>query len=1306
MRISPSFCPLLAAVSLLSEAWGNLVEAGQHRVSSPLSFSQVRLEGELGARYSAATCNLLTRTDRYSLESFAASAAGRPGALWWDWPGDQIGRWLSVLQVAEGYGWTPAIRHRQAVANVVLPLQTEDGRFGPPGPVASDDIRLLSGNAFALRGLMDAYGDTRDNRFLDAARRLARYFETTAPTWETRRDGKLHEFYGHCLDGLVALYEQGNDRWALALAERLARRAGRTPHTHHSLSLCRGLLDLARVTEEPVYLQTVEDYLSWCREHQTVTGGLPESMPQSEQDEGCGLADWVVVNLMMYPHTSQEQYLDSAEHTLVNHFFMNQFHTGGFGHRALTQDVVGGKGWQGWDGQFGSENPGCCSLWGQWALGQVGRFIVTQSHQTLEVNLYPSAQITLPDRGMRIAISSDFPRMTRARIQVESAQPQPLSLALRVPPWARAMNVRCDGMPVDTSKPGRRVLLSLARSTSTLVDIDFIADVPVVVRPAGGAKGVALFDGPLCLGLSSRLADVDLPWSVLVDASGRPILNGEGRPQVANSSGSVTDALEPISAGWLTPDVRNPARRRVVFQMKPVPEDFMTLARTNAHYAVALNGEDLVRFSLPELKGSGLPRTEVSAISNGWQHVRLRWDVPREVAQDELSIRFDLAITPDFWWAPHLAPEEGYVVAQHVFRAPALLVQRRSLTLVLMPDLDAVGRSPGNPWFVDYDAPHKTLWLGMSRTEIPHHVLFKKTPGMKFTPGTVELGFFLAAYHDRGVVRNPWSKAAGFQWERWGRPLYAKGEPISAPLHNYVSHTYDWAFDRWGGSVWQEFDLGGVRVGAPQFIVNISQSPNYPGPWYQREFLSIWNQAWFSSLRSASGLHRFARKSNDRELLRKASLTKELALAAPMTNGLFPAVIGCGNVTVQIDGKDCSRPRGWPQASWSNSNRSPQDHGISSQWFHVLDASWTALLMLRWHEELEKDGRLLDYARAYGDRLLTLQDPQGFFPGWLHPQTLQPGPVMNQTPETSMSVTFLLKLAALTGQPKYRIAAVRAMDAVLAEIVPQGRWEDFETYWSCCGWGRDRYLGKKIERNAMHKQNSLATFWTAEALLATSRATGQPRYLQWGRRTLDELSMGQQVWQPPFIHVPALGGFGVMNTDGEWNDSRETLFAELFLDYYRETGDSSCFERGIAALKSGFIMMYCPENPAVRRMWEKVYPWFGPEDYGFTMENYGHGGRTSAEGEGMGVFTIYDWGNGAAAEAAMRILDHFGHVYIDRKRGLAFGIDKVRARRSGTQWELVNETGQPRSLRVVFDDGTAHDIRIRDTAFIPASAAE
>ncbi|HSA94559.1 MAG TPA: hypothetical protein VLJ16_00815 [Acidobacteriota bacterium] len=675
------------------------------------------------------------------------------------------------------------------------------------------------------------------------------------------------------------------------------------------------------------------------------------------------------------------------------------------------------------------------------------------------------------------------------------------------------------------------------------------------------------------------------------------------------------------------------------------------LSHKGPAYALLFEDRPCLRFSLPELAGAGSPRVDIGEPDvAGWRRVRLIWDVPRPVAQDELAVRFDVEFEPDFWWAPHLAPEEGYVVAQHVFRSPALIARRGDLEIAIVPDLDLVGSRPENPWFLDYDAPARTMALGLVKTEIPEHVLFKKTPGMTFASGRVELGFFVAAFRDPGPVPNPWRAVSDLLWARWGHPLFAKREPIPGRLEPYVRRTYDWAFKGWGKFVWQEFELGGRRVGAPQFIVNISQSPNYPGPWYQREFLSIWNQAWFSSLRSASGLYRFGRYVGGAEgesYKARARLAKELALAAPLTDGLFPAVIGTANEKVAVGGKTLPRPRPWSEARWSNSDRTPREHGITSDWFHVLDMSWTALLMLRWYDELEKDARLLDYARAYAERLLRLQDADGFFPGWLDPRTHAPGPVMNQTPETSLSATFLLKLARMTGDDKYRRAALGAVEAVLTRIVPDGNWLDFETYWSCSAWGEDRYLGRKIARNALHKQNTLSMFWTAEALLAAFKATGERRYLDWGRRTLDELAMAQQVWQPPFIYVPALGGFGVMNADGEWNDSRETLFAELFLDYGRELGESAYAERGLAALKAGFVMMYCPENPAVKAMWEKVYPWFGPADYGFTMENYGHGGRTSPEGEGMGVFTIYDWGNGAAAEAAMRVLDHFGPLLIE-----------------------------------------------------------
>ena len=714
--------------------------------------------------------------------------------------------------------------------------------------------------------------------------------------------------------------------------------------------------------------------------------------------------------------------------------------------------------------------------------------------------------------------------------------------------------------------------------------------------------------------------------------------------------------------------------------------DVTRVVRADQGYRIEMGGRVFATFDLPTPEALGTPDIAIDDVGDGWARVGLRWQLDGPVRQDDIAVEIALGLEPDFHWLPHLAPEDGYVAAQHVFRSPAVIVAEGASVLAIVPDLDLVGDRADAPWYLDYDAPAGRAFVGMSLTSIPTHVLYQKSAGMMLQPGPLELAFFVTAYDESDDPINPWRRVSRFLWERWARPLYDAGEPNRVPMARYVERTYDWAFESWADAVWQEFEIGGTRVGAPQFIVNVTQSPNYPGEWEQREFLSIWNQAWFSSLRSASGVLRWARRMGSADLETKAKLTKALALAAPMRDGIFPSVIRTDNESITIDGESYARPKDWDEEYWANSNRSPENLGVSTDWYHLLDASWTALLMLRWYDELEPDPALLDYARTYADRLLALQDPSGFFPSWLHPETLEPSAVFRDSPETSMSVTLLLKLAELTGEARYREAALRAMNAVLDGPVREGRWEDFETYWSCNAFGQDTHVG----RNGMFKQNTFSIFWTAEALLESWQATGEDRYLAWGRRTLDELSMAQQVWQPPFIYVPALGGFGVMNADAEWNDSRQSLFAELFLRYYEVTGERRLFERGVAALKSSFVMMYAPENPMAKVQWEQAHPFFGPEDYGFTMENYGHGGTTSPEGVGIGVFTIYDWGNGAASEAYNRVTDHFGQVYVDRARGQAFGIDSIAVRPTDGGFELTDlaPDAAAREVRVVFEDGS------------------
>jgi hypothetical protein len=635
-----------------------------------------------------------------------------------------------------------------------------------------------------------------------------------------------------------------------------------------------------------------------------------------------------------------------------------------------------------------------------------------------------------------------------------------------------------------------------------------------------------------------------------------------------------------------------------------------------------------------------------SVVSENTLKVSVTFDLKDTILQNDWQVNISPAFKPDFNWAPHLTPTDQHIIAQHVFRSPALVVTSGEKQLAIIPDIELLKTKNPVDWYMDMNAVENMLTLGLSKSKVKEHVLYVREPGAVYPSGKFEFGFYILVSDKKEDIFDPWRKVLSFLWKNWGQKQYEITALMRKNLEKYVGHTYNWAFKTWKESVWQEFPMNGKKVGAPVFIVNTTQSPNYPGKVNEREFQSIWNQAWFNSLRSAQGLFRYAKRVNNSELLDYAKKTKELALSFPQKQGFFPGLIGTEMKTVEIDGKKYNRSKGWDTFYFGNSNRNPYTWDARTSPYHILDMSFTANQMLLWYSELEKDKRLLDYSIAYADALIKKQTADGFFPGWLSLDSLKPMGHLNQSPESAMSVSFLLNLYKIKQNEIYRKSALKGMDAIISNIIMKGQWEDFETYWSCSRYGSDNLVGKKVKRNNQFKQNTLSIYWTAEALLNCYKITGEQKYLKYGERTIDELLMYQASWQPPYIYVRALGGFGVMNADGEWNDSRQSLFAELIIQYGEELKCEEYTQRGLAALYASFEMMYCPENPESKDQWEKVWPFFGKEDYGFMMENYGHGGVTGSEGIGIGEFTIYDWGNGAAAEAYSRIVDHFGKYFI------------------------------------------------------------
>ena len=641
------------------------------------------------------------------------------------------------------------------------------------------------------------------------------------------------------------------------------------------------------------------------------------------------------------------------------------------------------------------------------------------------------------------------------------------------------------------------------------------------------------------------------------------------------------------------------------------------------------------------------PKGEIRKVGKGVYRIAFEWDCSNDISLAFWDVQIRPKFMPLFHWAPHLTPTDNHIMPQHVFRSPAMINSSEDRFFAIVPDLDLLQHQTKVPWFMDMDAMKNLLSLGFSASKITDHVLYEKLGKTDVPKGKHQLAAYILISEVEEDIKNPFAKVNQFLWQKWGEKANEKNKTLlRSDLEAYVQHTYNWAFKNWKDAVWQEFDLHGKRVGAPTFIVNVTQSPNYKGEINEREFRSIWNQAWFNSFRSASGLMRYAMRTHNDSLKTYALKTKELALAFPQQGGFFPGLIATEMEPREIAGKSYWRSKGWGHYYYGNSDRNPFGKAAKDAPYHILDMSFTAFLMLEWYQDLEKDERLLDFARNYGEGLMKIQREDGFFPAWIDLQTHQDLQILSKSPESAMSVTFLLKLSEITKEDKFREAAWRALKAVDQLCLEHGQWEDFETYWSCSRFGSMDLVGRKVVRNNMFKQNTLSLYYLAQAHFQAYKISGDEAHLRLGERVMDELLMWQAVWQPGFIHIPAVGGFGVMNADAEWNDSRQSLFAELILQYGKALKRKDYMQRGIAALRASFVLMYCPENALSKVQWEKRWPFMNERDYGFMMENYGHDGHTSAEGIGIGEFTIYDWGNGAASEAYNRILDNWGDQII------------------------------------------------------------
>ena len=361
--------------------------------------------------------------------------------------GDLSGRYVGALAMASLHKGA-ANGQLPALVSQILSHQKPDGHFGDPmgiTEVADDDMARLWGNGRMLIGLLEYYRADRRPEVLEAARRIGDFLVSVAPRFNPRSvrrffsEGRFATGYvcwTQNVEGLVELYRQTSDDRFLELARQLANRASRHPsqHSHGFLSTLRGILELARATGDLRFLDQVER--EWKSimdsENLLVQGAIPEAFaPSIERDEGCSQADWLRLNLELWHETGGWQYLEQAERTLFNEFFLNQFASGDFGHIRLRETGVGAETARAW---------WCCTLHGLRAFPAVFDSVFRSDGQKLFYELPLDGQGSLED--LRVVAASSLEQDGSIRLKIPASDGSLRTVSIRVPNWVSKLGVQ------------------------------------------------------------------------------------------------------------------------------------------------------------------------------------------------------------------------------------------------------------------------------------------------------------------------------------------------------------------------------------------------------------------------------------------------------------------------------------------------------------------------------------------------------------------------------------------------------------------------------------------------------------------------------------------------------------------------------------------------------------------------------------------------------------------------------------------------------------------------------------------------